>query len=312
MSFEYRITNETAKNIRTADLGFLPGQAEEFGKDFARRIFTKANFCRHFELKVQAGIEAKIFKIPIYLSLGTEYNSAVFSEILSGWNVFGQHRCHSLFLNLGGDPAKLRDELLGLPTSAAGGMSGSNAVHDLKNKMFGHSGLMGEQVPIAVGAALASGQPCLTICGDASVEEDYIYPSLGFAATKQLPVIFVCEDNDLRILTEVKVRRNWNPADMARSLGMVAVDIADDPWTLAYHLKNMKEQSPGFINLRSVRILWHAGGGTDGPPEWDRYQLVYNKLVEMGLGSDLAEIDRMNQMRAEELWREVLPKQSKK
>ena len=99
---------------------------------------------------------------------------------------FNQHRSHAIYLAFGASPEKLRDELLGLPTGCSGGMSGSNAIQAPEINMFGHSGLMGEQLPIAVGAALGSSRGTLAVCGDAAVEEDYIYPSLGFAATKKL------------------------------------------------------------------------------------------------------------------------------
>ena len=55
---------------------------------------------------------------------------------------------------------------------------GAASIHDPKIGMFGHSGLMGDQVPIAVGAALGSGKTVLTVVGDASGEEDYVYGAM--------------------------------------------------------------------------------------------------------------------------------------
>ena len=165
---------------------------------------------------------------------------------------------------------------------------------------------MGEQVPIACGAAYGSRQPCLTICGDASVEEDYIYPSLGWAASEKLPILFICEDNNLSILTTVDVRRKWSPVDVAKAVGMQAVDITDDPWLVAHHAQEMSKNFPGFINIRSVRVLWHAGTGTDGPPEWDRYQITQDKIIAMGLGKEIAKIDEENKLRADEIWKDAL------
>ena len=294
---------------RSPELGLIPGLEDQFGRDFALELFRRGNFCRNFELKVKEVYDRKLLSLPIYLSLGTEFNSAAFSMTLPGYHLFGQHRCHSLYLNFGGRPEALRDELLGLPTGCSGGMSGSNAIHAPEARMHGHSGLMGEQVPIAVGAALASGKPCLTICGDASVEEDYIYPSLGWAATKKLPVLFVCEDNNLSILTEVSVRRSWSPVDIARAVGMPAVDITDDPWLIAHHAKEMSKNLPGFINIRTVRDVWHAGTGSDGPPEWNRYQLIKNQLEKMGLAAEVARMDVENRRISEALWEKQLRKQ---
>ena len=75
--------------------------------------------------------------------------------------------------------------------------------------MFGHSGLLGEQVPLAVGACFVKKQMTLTIFGDAAIEEDYVAPALGWAVTQKLPIIFICEDNDLSVLTKTEDRRSW-------------------------------------------------------------------------------------------------------
>lgn len=302
------MTAKTQSQLRSPDLGAIAGLPEKFGRDFALELFRRANFAHHFERKVKQGIDSKVFTIPIYLSFGTEFNAAALSMVCPEYYIFAQHRCHSIYLCFGGEPEGLRDELLGLPTGCANGMSGSNAIHCPDVYMFGHSGLMGEQIPIAVGAAYGSNHSCLAICGDASVEEDYIYPSLGWAATKKLPVLFICEDNNLSILTKVDVRRTWNPASVAGAVGMTAVDIADDPWLIAHHVGEMQKSLPGFINIRTVRKLWHAGAGTDGPPEWDRYELVVGQLKKLGLEKDIAGIDKENSQRAAELWDSQLQK----
>jgi pyruvate dehydrogenase E1 component alpha subunit len=289
--------------VRSATLGQIENIAERFESSFSLEMFRRGNYCRHFELAVKQAYDAKRFTIPIYLSVGSEFNAAALSMAAPGFKIFGQHRCHSLYLSYGGRPEALRDELLGLPSGCSGGMSGSNAIQGLPDiPMFGHSGLMGEQVPIAVGAALASGEPCLTICGDASIEEDYMYPSLGFAATRRLPVLFICEDNDLSILTPVNARRTWSPVSMAQSLGITAIDIADDPWVLAWHVRELGKQLPAFINLRTVRVLWHAGSGQDGSPEWDRYAMVVEQMKKLGLSEEIERIDRENQEKVNALW----------
>jgi TPP-dependent pyruvate/acetoin dehydrogenase alpha subunit len=163
-----------------------------------------------------------------------------------------------------------------------------------------------------VGAAMASNRPTLTVCGDASVEEDYIYPSLGYAITKKLPILFVCEDNGLSILTKVEVRRNWSAVDMARSLGMPAIEVTDDPWLIAHHIQEMKKDLPGFINIQTVRNLWHSGTGTDGPPEWNRYQLVKNEMAQLGLQEEVEQIETETAFQAEKVWEKQPQKLSAK
>ena len=296
------------RDRRRADFGLIPGLPEQFGSEFAIELFRRANFTRLFEFKVKEAFDRKIIQIPIYLSVGQEFNAAAISMTLPGYDIFAQHRAHGIYLSFGATPERLRDELLGLPSGCSGGMSGSNAIQAPEINMFGHSGLMGEQVPIAVGAALASGKPTLTVCGDASFEEDYIYPSLGFAATQKLPVIFICEDNGLSILTPIETRRSWSAVDVARSVGIPAVDIADDPWVVAHHIREMSKNLPGFINIQTVRNLWHAGTGMDGPPEWDRYQMVRSEMVRLGLVAEVERIEIENADKVAAIWNKQLPK----
>jgi acetoin:2,6-dichlorophenolindophenol oxidoreductase subunit alpha len=298
--------------MRSPELGAIPTLAEQFSQDISLELFRRGSFTRQFEYQVKTAFDQKLIQIPIYLCVGQEFNAAAYSMMLKGFQIFAQHRAHGIYLSFGASPEKLRDELLGLPTGCSGGMSGSNAIQGSEINMFGHSGLMGEQVPISVGAALASGRPTLTVCGDASVEEDYIYPSLGYAVSKKLPVLFICEDNGLSILTKVEVRRNWSAVEMARSLGMPAVEITDDPWLVAHHIQEMKDNLPGFINIQTVRNLWHSGTGTDGPPEWDRYKLIKSEMARLGLQAEVEKIEKETALQAKQIWEKQLQKQSER
>src|SRR5438045_844284 len=105
-------------------------------------IFRKMCLIRYFELNVkQAYDEGLIPKIPIYLSVGQESIAATLSVAMPGAALFGQHRGHDIYLAFGGDPRKLIDELLGLPSGCAGGMGGSASIHCPEIRMFGHDGL---------------------------------------------------------------------------------------------------------------------------------------------------------------------------
>ena len=74
---------------------------------------------------------------------------------------------------------------------------------------------MGSQVPIAVGHCYKTQHPTIVYMGDASAEEDYVLGALGWASTKKIPILFIVEDNNLSILTEKKVRRNWESSQLS-------------------------------------------------------------------------------------------------
>ena len=269
-------------------------------------MFRRICLCRNFELNVKKAYDGGFMpKIPIYLSLGQEAITAALSLAFPDAVQFGQHRCHDLYLCYGGSPEKLRDELLGLPTGCAGGMGGSASIHSPETGMFGHDGLMGSQVPIAVGYALGSGKKTLAIMGDASAEEGYVLGALGEAASKKAPLLFVCMDNNLSILTSVKIRRNWTMTDEAMAKGMPAFDLPNDPWLIMHYVEQVKNNLPAFLNIRYCREIWHAGTGCDCPPEWNRYELVRIGLATLGYQYEVGDIENKVAHYVDNLWKDV-------
>lgn len=293
---------------REPELGAIPGLARACPPATSLEIWRRACVSRFFDVELARVYDTGVIKMPIYLSLGQEFIPAAVSTAIPGAMTFVQHRAHAWFLALGGAPASLADELLHRPTGCSGGMGGSASFHGPGIGLFGHSGLIGEQVPVAVGAALGSGRPAVAVLGDAAAEEDYVVGALGYAVTKRAPVLFLVEDNDLSILTRVATRRSWSIAEVARGFGMPALDIADDPWLVGYHAGALRGKLPALMNVRTCRHRWHAGTGTDGAPEWNRVALVRETLETLGLGGEATAIEDDARRGMETLWRERSPK----
>lgn len=242
--------------------------------------FTKALYSRKFEEHVFNLIKNNTFKYPLYLSAGEEYAPATIATYLKRQNIkpliFGQHRGHSIYLSFDGNKDKLVCELLGKKTGCAEGMGGSASIQGKDIDMFGHDGLMGTQIPIAVGACHATNRLTLAICGDAAAEEDYVMSAIAWAGTKKLPILFIVTDNNLSILTEKSIRRNWEMSTFANSVNVDGYDVDDDPKLIWHCLNNIK--LPGLINIRADRLFWHAGAGIDNYVKRDRIKLERDKL----------------------------------
>jgi len=267
-------------------------------------VFRQICFNRHFELEVAKAHRAGRIKVPIYLSVGQETIPVGIKKVIPSAAIFAQHRCHSWYLTYGGDPKKLRDELLGLETGCSNGMGGSASIHDPAIPMFGHSGLMGDQVPIAVGYALQTGKQTIVVMGDGAAEEDYVLGAMGFAATKKLPILFVVEDNDLAILTKKEVRRNWSIVDIAKGFGMYGTECTDHPTHIQLKTSVIKtiKTWPALINVKTCRHLWHAGSGNDGKPVENAYDFFKETEGNYHGVGEIQAIEDEVKKEVEELW----------
>jgi TPP-dependent pyruvate/acetoin dehydrogenase alpha subunit len=292
--------------MRSKDFGAIPEVSREFPPEESLALYDKICTIRNFEFNVKKVYDEGKMKLPIYLSIGQEAIAAALSIAYPKPFIFAQHRAHDLYLANGGDPAALIDELLGRDSGCAHGMGGSASIHSPQIGMFGHSGLMGDQIPISVGFALGAEKNTLAVMGDASAEEDYVAGAMAYAASKKLPMLFVCIDNGLSILTKVAVRRSWKMVDLAKAYGMEAVEITDDPWLIMHHAKQLLGKRPAFMNIHTARAIWHAGTGNDGPPEWDRAALVKEEMEKLGLGAQANDIEMRAANVMDSLWSKQL------
>ena len=275
-------------------------------KDLRLEIFKKASLCRNFELELFNKVQEKIIKFPVYLSAGQEFIASTIAvkmnEIGVRPDIFIQHRGHSTYLAFGGDILQLIDEMLGRKSGCSFGMGGSASIQSKEKNIYGHDGLMGNQVPIGVGACFASKLPTIVFVGDSAAEEDYSLSAIGWASTKKLPILFIVEDNNLSILTEKKVRRNWEMHDVANGMKVKSFNIPDDPMLIHKHLENSFDE-PLLLNINTIRKFWHAGAGTDGE-NFDRYE------DEMKFfGDEGKQIDEYNKNLVLEAWVKQLGKQ---
>lgn len=275
-------------------------------KKYLWDVFKKISLCRNFELNAFTYLKEKKIKFPTYLSAGQESISGSMAAICKNKKIkpliFGQHRCHSTYLSFGGSMDKLILELLGSNKGCSYGMGGSASAHSEKINMFGHDGHMGTQVPIGTGACFESKKPTLVFMGDASAEEDYVLGALGWASTKKLPILFVVEDNNLSILTEKKVRRNWHMHKVARSFNMKGFNISDNPMEIKKYEKYFFKE-PMLLNINTKRLFWHAGAGIDSNKTFDRF-----KSIRKILGLKAEEENNRNLNKITKLWKKIYEK----
>ena len=276
-------------------------------RDFRLKVFNRASLCRNFDEVVFKKLQDKTITYPTYLSVGQEYIASSIAQVMEDKgiepDIFIQHRGHATYLSFGGSIVQLIDELLGRKSGCANGMGGSASIQSKEKHIYGHDGLMGSQVPIGVGSCYVSNKPTIVFMGDSSAEEDYVFSSIGWAATKNIPILFVVEDNNLSILTKKKVRRSWEIDDVAKGFGVDAYNISDDPDDIEKHLNGVFKK-PMLLNIRTIRKYWHAGAGIDDPNVFDRYEHEREQL-----GEKAKLLHETNEKVITELWQKQLEKQ---
>ena len=95
---------------------------------------------------------------------------------------------------------KMMAEVMGKATGYCKGKGGSMHIADVEHGNLGATGIVGGNLPVAVGAALAQklqGTDRVVVCffGDGASNEGNFHESLNMASVFNLPVIFVAENN---------------------------------------------------------------------------------------------------------------------
>ncbi len=126
--------------------------------------------------------------------------------------VLSTHRGHGHCLAKGADPGRVLAEIMGRSTGYCRGKGGSMHVAAFNRGVLGANGIVAASLPIATGVALASrlegnGQVAVAFFGDAAVEEGPFHESLNLASLWDLPLVFVCENNQYAISVPVQKRQ---------------------------------------------------------------------------------------------------------
>ena len=114
------------------------------------------------------------------------------------------HRGHGHCIAKGAQLDRMFAELLGKGEGYCKGKGGSMHIADLTTGNLGANGIVGGGIPIAVGAALsmqldAKGHFTVSFFGDGAANEGSFHEALNMASIWDLPVIFVCENNQYGI-----------------------------------------------------------------------------------------------------------------
>ena len=114
--------------------------------------------------------------------------------------VIGHYRDHGHAIAKGMDIKVAMAELCGKATGSSSGKGGSMHLFDYEKNFMGGHAIVGGQMPIAAGLALASKykrEDRITVCifGDGAVNQGEFHETLNLASIWKLPVLFLLENN---------------------------------------------------------------------------------------------------------------------
>ena len=137
----------------------------------------------------------------VHLSIGGEgVAAAVCQQLRDDDVIYSGHRAHGHAIAKGAPLPQLMAELMGRADGLCRGLGGSMHLVDRDRGLYGATGVVGGNIPLALGNALAarlrgSDQVTVVFFGDGAVQSGHFNESVNLAALWKLPLIFVCENN---------------------------------------------------------------------------------------------------------------------
>lgn len=216
---------------------------------------------------------------------------------------------------------KMMAELMGKSTGYCKGRGGSMHIADVEKGNLGSTGIVGGNIPIATGAALAEelkGTGAVVLCyfGDGATNTGSFHEALnmGSAMLCGLPVVYICENNlygmsvpfhDRTVACAGQASKIRDIADRASAYGMPSV-ICDGMDILAVK-KAVKEavdrarrgDGPTLVECKTYRWYGHSSSDQrayrtrEEEAEWkerDPITVLRKKLLDGGIATE-AELD---------------------
>ncbi len=228
---------------------------------------------REFELKARELFRSGKMPGFIHLYIGEEaVASGAIAHLKNDDYVTSTHRGHGHALAKGIPARAVMAELMGKVGGCCGGRGGTMHLYDPSVGFLGTNGVVPPGIPIAAGAALSaklrkSGQVTISFFGDGAVNNGSFHEGLNMAATWELPVVYVCENN--LYATEMpfqKVTKNISVASRAAAYGIAGVQVDGNDVLAVYEKageaveRARRGEGPTLIECLTYRWFGHHEG----------------------------------------------------
>ena len=188
------------------------GGPRELDKDRLVWMFRQMARIREFEERVKRSFEEHPGVIRGHTHLGDGAEASIVGSLATlrpDDQLITTYRCHGYPLVLGTDAKAMMAEIYGRKTGVCKGYGGSMHLTDVERGFLGTSGIVGQGIPQASGAAYAAqirgqGQVVLSFFGDGASKQGAFAETLNVASLWKLPIVFVMENNSYNVYTRVE------------------------------------------------------------------------------------------------------------
>jgi pyruvate dehydrogenase E1 component alpha subunit len=248
-----------------------PASARLPEPQLAREWLATMTLIRRFEERAgEMYARAKVGGF-LHLSIGEEATIVGSARALRESDyLISTYRSHGHALVRGTPPENVMAELFGRVDGCSGGRGGSMHMFDLKRRFMGGYGIVGGNLPIAAGIALAcdyQGTDEVTLCtfGDGACNQGTFGETLNLAALWHLPVVFMVTNNQFGMGTSL--RRHSAVTDLQRKgegLGVPGMrcdgmDVLDTNAVLRWAVERVRtERRPVLVEAITYRFRGHS------------------------------------------------------
>jgi len=289
----------------SAPVGALPDAVT------SRAILRRMLLIRRFEERAgEMYAKAKIGGF-LHLAIGEEATIVGAVDALRDTDyLISTYREHGQALARGTDPKFVMAELFGKKDGCSGGRGGSMHLFDAERRFMGGYGIVGGNLPIAAGLALASdyrGDDDATLCmmGDGATNQGTFGETMNLAALWELPIVFVVVNNQFGMGTALA--RHSAQTDLsvkAAGFGVPGhrcdgMDVLDTHAVVSEALRRAREQrKPQLVEALTYRYRGHSMAdpeeyrSDEELEEWQKRDPIRTFAEQLGDDVDLEEVDK--------------------
>ena len=226
---------------------------------------------RRFEEKVGVAYTKRKFSGFCHLHIGQEGLAVgVQSALRDSDYMLSGYRSHTQAIGKGIEPKRVMAELFGKIDGVCRGKGGSMHMFSEPLRFLGGHGIVGGQVPLAAGVGFKiryseEDDICVCYMGDASTNQGQFFEAMNMAATWDLPVLFIIENNKYGMGTDIRrttsIDHLWKRAlsfDMGHSDvdGMNVLAVQEHVSGIVETMR--KDKKPHLLEALTYRYRGHS------------------------------------------------------